>query len=649
MLRFDEVSKSFGVKVIVEKADLVIHSGERVGLIGANGVGKTTVMRMITGEMEWDGGEISQVGAIRIGVLKQELTHTDHSILQTTLAGHHELISLRHQRNELRHALEMDASQQDLVHQLGEVECRLETLGTYDAEARAGAILQGLGFAPQMLEEPVSAFSGGWRMRVALAQALFAEPDLLLLDEPTNHLDLESVAWLEGFLSQWRGGLLMISHNRSFLNRVVQVIVELANGQLTRYVGNFDRYLEQKAAWLEQQQKSAAQQQLRVEALERFIRRFRAKATKARQVQSRIKALNRLERVEVAEDKKQAPIIRLPPAAPCHRQMLNVQNMVYSYGEQPVFQGATFSIQRGDKIGLLGVNGSGKSTLLKLAAGSLQAGGGKWQVGEGVKAAYFTQHSLESLQPEHTVLESLEAAVTDSRPQSELRSLLGGFLFSGEDAFKPVSVLSGGERARLALARLFVSGANLLLLDEPTNHLDMEARAALADALESYGGTLLVVSHDQDVLESVCEQFWLVGEGKVTPWEGELQSYLTESSQRRSVKSESNSSNSGGNRRDTRRQWAELREEANRRLRPLRSQLSQLEEKIHRWETEQKELETFLASASAYEEGQRNQLARSVVRNGELTTQLHEAMGQWETLSHEIDQLEQELKKQLAK
>ena len=348
----------------------------------------------------------------------------------------------------------------------------------------------GLGFAREEFEQPLNTFSGGWRMRVALARLLFSRPDLLLLDEPTNHLDIESVTWLEKFLARFSETLIVISHDRAFLNRVTGIIVELDNTRLTRYVGNFDRYLEQREAHIDQLEKAAVKQERRAAELESFIRRFRAKATKARQAQSRVKMLEKMKPVERVVVKTQAPKIRLPDPPASAYEALKVSDLAKSFGTNHVFSGVNLTLIRGQKIGLLGANGAGKTSFLKIVSGDLEPSGGRSKPGDRVRVGYFAQHSLDALEPNLTVMESAAASARTDVGKTVLRTLLGGFLFSGDAVFKKVAVLSGGERARLALAKLFLTGANLLLLDEPTNHLDMAARAALEEALEEYSGTL---------------------------------------------------------------------------------------------------------------------------------------------------------------
>ncbi|MBF0124837.1 MAG: ABC-F family ATP-binding cassette domain-containing protein [Magnetococcales bacterium] len=646
MIRFERVSKAFGAQVILSQADWEINPGERIGLIGANGVGKTTLLRLILGELEADAGTIARHSHQRLGVVRQEILASDRSLIEETLCGHEELVRLRQQRQQLRQHLTDHSSDQTALARLGEVDCRLETLGTYDAEARAGAILLGLGFSNAALTQPVTTCSGGWRMRLALAQALFAQPDLLLLDEPTNHLDLESVTWLEYHLAQWPKTLILISHNRSFLDRTVTTLMELEAGQLSRYPAPFEHYVARKAERLRGLVKAAAEQQRRMAALERFIDRFRAKATKARQVQSRIKMLGRMELIEASEPQRQPPRIQLPVPGPCPRELCTLHQASCRYDDRTVLANVNLNLLRGDKIGLLGVNGAGKSTLLKLCAGLLTAASGRVMYGAGVRPAWFAQHALETLVPQDSVLASAEAA-QPTATRASVRQLLGSFLFSGDEVFKSVAVLSGGERARLALVRLFLSGANLLLLDEPTNHLDMEARTALTDALEAYQGTFILISHDRDLLESVCSHYWLVADGRVQVWEQGLDAYLEQSLLQRNNRDTAPVTATSGNRRDLRRQTAELRERLARETAVLRQQRQLLEQQITQMEKEQAQLDQWLAAPERYQDNNKELLTAQLIRHQQLAFALEQALASWEQVSRTIEAHEQQTQEAL--
>ncbi|MBF0323035.1 MAG: ABC-F family ATP-binding cassette domain-containing protein, partial [Magnetococcales bacterium] len=610
MLRLEKVAKRFGPRLLLENADLAIHAGEKVGLIGPNGAGKTTLFRIFLGQEEIDAGRVEVLPRARLGILRQELAGSGGSILAETLQGDQELIALEQERDMHHQELEQATTpdqQERISHRLGEIDHRLETIDAYSAHSRAGAILMGLGFTRADLDQPLASFSGGWRMRVALAQLLFSRPDLMLLDEPTNHLDLESVTWLESYLKRLPGTLIVVSHDRAFLNRVTEVTVEMGGGSLTRYQGAFDAYLEQKATRMHLLEKEAEKRDQRAAELERFINRFRAKATKAKQVQSRVKALEKLAPVARPQERILAPRIRLPEPAPCAREVLSVRALKKNFGDKKVFSGVDLSIWRGEKIGLLGANGYGKSTFLKLVAGQVQPDAGTLKLGDRVHPAYYAQHAMDALDANQTILESACSMATRDMPESAVRSLLGGFLFSGDMVFNRVNVLSGGERARLALARLFLTGSNFLLLDEPTNHLDMVARANLGDALESYSGTLVLVSHDRDLLEGVCDRYLVAGDGAIRPLEDGLEGYLAQITSARSASSSEPTEQAAGSpppsvrsERDVRRLAAEIRNRLHRDTRELRSRSQKLEQKIHILEQERAHIQGQLANPNLY-------------------------------------------------
>ncbi|MEO5340229.1 MAG: ABC-F family ATP-binding cassette domain-containing protein [Magnetococcus sp. MYC-9] len=642
MILLENISKSFGAQTLLQKASLALYAGEKVGLIGPNGAGKSTLLRIIEGLEEVDTGRVSRHDALRIGTLRQEMEPSERSILQETLRGDRELTHLRKEHQQLQRQLEADGDGSETEHQRlagqwGALDHRLEEIGSYTAESRASALLMGLGFAREALDQPLNAFSGGWRMRVALAQLLFSKPDLFLLDEPTNHLDMESVAWFENYLRRLPQTFVAVSHDRGFLNRVTQVTVELESGELNRFQGAFDSYIEQKAALLEQREKLLLQQGRRVEAINRFISRFRAKATKARQVQSRVKQLQKLEVLEPLAAKAEVPAIRLPEPGRSPLKMVSVRGVKKSFTESPVLSGVNLECLRGEKIGLLGPNGAGKTTLLKLLAGTLAVDEGEVRLGERVQAAYFTQHAMDALNPESTLLAEAGAATPQGMGETALRTLLGSFLFSGNEVFKQVKVLSGGERARLALLRMFLSGANLLLLDEPTNHLDMESRAALTEALESYKGALLLVTHDRDLMQTVCSRFLVVSGGRVTPLEGDLADYLERVTQARDNTPPEAGAQSPAQR-ENKREAVKKREQANAVWKLKRQQAKQLENRIHQLETEQSALSQALADPDMYQAAHKERLGELLERDKRVTAELARDYAEWERLSLAIEQ-----------
>ncbi|MBF0178569.1 MAG: ABC-F family ATP-binding cassette domain-containing protein [Magnetococcales bacterium] len=656
MLTIEKITKNLGGRRVLDQADLVVHPGERVGLIGPNGAGKTTLLRLIAQETDADEGAIRMRGGVRIGLLRQEILDGEYTLLATTLAGDEELMTLRDERARIEADLLEERPgphHEELAARMGEIDLRLTTLESHSAEGRAAVILMGLGFAPQDLERPLANFSGGWRMRAQLARLLFSRADLLLLDEPTNHLDLESAAWLENRIRKSPGGLAMIlvSHDRSFLNRTTNITVELEAGRLSRFAGPFDAWLEQKNALMESLEKNAARQGKRREELECFIRRFRAKATKARQVQSRVKMLEKMAPVATVTKGPPPPRIRFPVPPACAREVLAIRRLTKGYDGRELFSGVNLTLERGEKVGVVGINGAGKSTLLKLIAGEAVADAGEVIPGERVKVARFAQHALESLNPDKTVLESAAEAAPDQFGLTALRTLLGGLLFSGEAVETRVANLSGGERVRLALARMFLSGANLLLLDEPANHLDMAARAALEEALTDYPGAVLLVTHDRDLMEAACDRLWVVAGGKVVAWEGGLEDYLANVIREERAFASPANTEGGGTRdaRELRRLSAQTRDRMRRETAGQRARLEKLEKSIALLEGEQQDLQAGLADPDAYAAASREGLKEKLTRAGQVEQALHAAMEEWEALSLALAACEAAVEEELAR
>jgi len=529
MIHLDRISRQFGPQILFENLSWLLPGGARIGLVGPNGAGKTTLLRLLAALDEPDAGAIHRPRGFQVGYLPQEIeTIGEGTVLASVLDGAPELRRLEEEIQQLESRLATlrpdDAHAAELTHDYGETRHRFEALGGDQAEARARAVLTGLGVPQTRFGEPLALLSGGWRMRVVLARLLLAAPDLLLLDEPTNHLDLDAIDWLEHFLDDFSGTFVVVSHDRYFLNRMVRQVAELERGRLTLFTGNYDRYVEEKVSRDAQQEKAAKEQAREVARVERFVERFRYKATKARQVQERIRALAKVERIEAPS---RAARIRFgfPPAPRSGDLVVRAEGLVKSYGEIAVFQGCDFRLRRGDRVALVGPNGSGKSTLLKMLAGQVAPDDGTVVLGENVHIRTFAQHQLEALDPRATVLEELEK-VAEPGARQRLRSLLGRFLFSGDDIDKKVGNLSGGEKARLALARMLIRPANLLLLDEPTNHLDLRSREVLEEALDDYAGTLVVVSHDRYFINRIATTIGEVGNGHVRFYPGDYDTFL---------------------------------------------------------------------------------------------------------------------------
>jgi ATP-binding cassette, subfamily F, member 3 len=529
MLSLQNAGKRFGPRVLFTEANWLIRSNEKTALVGANGTGKSTLMKVLAGLESLDYGIMQQTRGMSMGYLPQEgLRLTGRTVFEECLSVFDELRAMQGeiegaaaQMSELDHA---SAEYEAAAERFSMLQERFHALDGYALDAQVGTVLTGLGFGKEDWSRQVDEFSGGWQMRIAMAKLLLAKPNLLLLDEPTNHLDLETRNWLEDYLHSYPFGYILISHDRYFLDVTIDRTVEIWNKRLTIFQGNYTKYLSQKDERLAQLQAAYKNQRDQVEHLEAFINRFRAQATKAKQVQSRIKELEKIERIEIPEEE---PVIhfKFPQPAPSGRMVVEAEGLGKSYGSKRVFSNARFSIERGDRVALVGVNGAGKSTLIKLLTGVEQPTEGAIKLGHNVVSEYFAQDQYKVLDPEARMLDDMSRAAVKV-PESELRSLLGCFLFSGDDVFKRLGVLSGGERNRFALARILVSPSNFLLLDEPTNHLDMRAKDVLLDAIAAFSGTVVFVSHDRYFIDRLATRVIEVENGVLTNYPGNYEDYL---------------------------------------------------------------------------------------------------------------------------
>src|SRR3982750_2172225 len=529
MIQLNAAGKSYGDKLLFDGVDLLITPRDRVGLVGANGTGKSTFLKILAGLETLDYGSVSVAKGITAGYLPQDgLTLTGRTVFAECMSVFSRLREMEHELEQLTSRMaEIDhtsAEYEKVAERYHQIEHEFRVHDGYAIDAQVGAVLAGLGFGPEDWNRQTDEFSGGWQMRISLAKLLLQKPNLLLLDEPTNHLDLESRNWLEQYLADYPFALVLISHDRYFLDVTVNRIVEIWNKKIWTYSGNYEKYLSQKTQRQEQLEAAYKNQKDRIEQLEIFINRFRYQATKAKQVQSRIKEFEKIERIQLPEEEKTIHFT-FPQPKPSGRIVAQFKNVSKRYGSKLIFGGADFTIERGDRIALVGVNGAGKSTLIKLLAGTEPLSSGEYTLGHNVDPDYFAQDQYKELDTEARILDDLSSAAPRTT-QTELRNLLGCFLFSEDDVFKRIGVLSGGERNRYALARMLLHPSNFLLLDEPTNHLDIRAKDVLLEALEKFTGPLVFVSHDRYFIENLATRVFEIGEGEVRVFPGNYTDYL---------------------------------------------------------------------------------------------------------------------------
>jgi ATP-binding cassette subfamily F protein 3 len=519
MISINDLTFLIGSRALYDEANWHIKPGDRVGLIGANGTGKSTLLKIIVGEYAPSSGTISMAKDLKIGYLNQDLLSYDshYSILHVAMEAFERQNLLHDEIEELLKLIETDYSEETL-NKLSDKQQEFEALDGYNIEYRANEILAGLGFGTDDQHRPLNTFSGGWRMRVMLAKILLQDPDILLLDEPTNHMDLPSIKWLETYLAGFEGAIVIVSHDRYFLDKIVRKTVESRKGKLTVYAGNYSFYLEEKALRGEIQKGEFKNQQAKIKQEERLIERFKAKASKAKMAQSRMKALDKMERVEDVDDDNPTVNFSFKFSKPSGRHVVRIEHAAKSYPNVDILKNAEGVIEKGDKIALIGANGKGKSTLLRMIAGT-EKFSGMIETGHNVTTTFFAQHQLESLHLENTILEELQA-FAPKHTDTELRSILGCFLFTGDDVFKKIKVLSGGEKSRVALAKSLTTDSNFLILDEPTNHLDIQSVNILIQALQQYEGTFISVSHDRYFLDNVANKIWWLEEEKIKEYPG---------------------------------------------------------------------------------------------------------------------------------
>jgi len=636
VIRISNLVLARGAKRLLDGASVTVHAGHKVGLIGPNGSGKSSLFALILGELHQDAGSVELPPAWTIAHVAQETPATATPAIEFVLDGDRELREIERDLAATEAASAVDPERHGEA--LALLHHRFEDIGGYAARARAATLLSGLGFSAARHGDPVTGFSGGWRMRLNLAQALMCRSDLLLLDEPTNHLDLDAVLWLEDWLARYAGTLLLITHDRDFLDAVVTTIVHVDGLKLRTYTGNYSQFERERAQQLALQQASYVKQQRQIAHLQAFVDRFRAKATKAKQAQSRIKALERMERIAAAH--VDSPFeFAFAPVAAAAQQLLRLEHVTLGYGNAPpVLADIDWGILSGDRIGLLGPNGAGKSTLLKAIAGKLVPRSGERHVAQTLSIGYFAQHQVEQLRASESPLWHM-AKLDPAAREQELRDFLGGFDFRGDMVTHAVGRFSGGEKARLTLALIVRQKPNLLLLDEPTNHLDIEMREALAEALQDYDGALVVVAHDRHLLRATTDALWLVADGAVVPFDGDLDDYREWVLARARRGAEPGDPAASANRKAQKRAEAELRQREYAKRRPLVDKLGKLEREMAALGTEKKAIEDWLASADAYIETAKDRLRENLARQGDLNWRLARLEAQWFEISEALEKL----------
>ena len=636
MIRLQQLNLHLGSKTILQQADLTVHDGHKLAVVGANGAGKSTLFKLLLGQLVPDQGELYIPKNWRIAHMAQEVAASEKSALDYVLDGHEDY-------RKIEQAISAaEASGQD--NELARLHGEFELIHGYQVPQLGKTMLAGLGFKTEQMSQPVSAFSGGWRMRLNLAKALIMPSDLLLLDEPTNHLDLDAAMWLEGFLQKYRGTLLLISHDRDFIDSVANGIVHLHTMQLNLYSGNYADFERRRAERLAQQQSLYEQQQAQIEHIESFITRFKAKASKAKQAQSRVKALERMERIAPAHVDSEFQF-QFPNADKYSDPLLNLEQASIGYGEKVQLEKVNFTLRPGDRIGLLGANGAGKSTLIKAIVGQLELMQGEYFSGEYLGIGYFAQHQVDELDLALSPVEHLQK-LTPGTSEQVARNFIGGFGFNGDQAIENCDSFSGGELARLALARIAWLKPNLLILDEPTNHLDLDMRHALTLALQNYDGAIMVVSHDRHLLSNTVDEFWLVHDGLVDVFDGDLDDYrlfikqaLLDSEDKPAKQDAANNENSAEAKKEKKRREAEMR----KLMSPLKKKVDKLEALVETLQGQLEEVEEQLADTELYEAANKERLQKVLNEQAKLKQELESTEEEWMEKLEELEQLQQSL------
>lgn len=622
MLSISNLNFYFGSRALYDGANLHIKPKAKIGLIGANGTGKSTLLRLISGEYTPDGGNISKSGDCTIGFLNQDLLsyQTDDSILEVAMQAFGRQLELQKEIDQVLHKMETNYEDKD-VDLLARLQEEFERLDGYTIQSKTEEILEGLGFNTNDLTRPLRLFSGGWRMRVMLAKLLLQKPSLLLLDEPTNHLDLPSIEWVENYIHDYEGAIVVVSHDRYFLDRTIDHIAEVSGAKITLYPGNYSYYTEEKSLRNEIQKGAFENQQAQIRQTERFIERFKAKASKSRQVQSRVKALEKIDIIDDVIDEKAKVNFKFNFGTEPGRFILFLENISKAYGEKVILKSTSATINRGDKIALIGANGKGKSTLLRVISGTEEIEGER-RTGHNVIESFFAQHQLESLNVDNTLIDELKATGT-TKTEMELRSVLGCFLFSGEEVFKKIKVLSGGEKSRVALAKVLISEANFLLLDEPTNHLDMQSVNILIQALQQYEGTYVVVSHDRYFVSHIANKIWYIEDHEIKEYPGSFDEYETWMASRPTIQTTVNASKAKPKPELAPVEHKPVNQNTEKAIEKLEKSIMELEQEIEKIELEM----ASVAAASKFDALKELEAKRHAVQ-----VKLEEITTEWELL-----------------
>ncbi|RPI00221.1 MAG: ABC transporter ATP-binding protein [Calditrichaeota bacterium] len=637
MVHLKGISFSIGERRLIDDIDWIIPNGSRFALIGPNGTGKTTLFRIITQNLSSQSGVLLKPKEYTIGFLPQEeIEFSDSTILHSAMQGKAELLRLAAEIDQLRIQVEQPGHSENLLKKLGEMEHQFDSWGGYSLEAQAKAVLSGLGFGKDDMTRSLREFSGGWRMRVYLARLLLLNPDLLLLDEPTNHLDLTALEWLEQYLANFGGSIIIISHDRYFIDRLAREIFELVHGRLKHYAGNYHYYEQQKVIDLAQTEAKIAQLSRERSRQQAFIDRFRYKATKATQVQSRLKMLNRLEDIDHLPVEHRYSF-KLSVSTESYLEVLTFKNVTFAYDTPAVLDNIDLEIYRGQKIALVGDNGAGKTTLTRLIVGQLSPQFGQVTLGQRVKIAYYAQHQIEALDFHATVYDQVASTVADVH-LPRIRDVLGLFGFHGDDVFKPISVLSGGEKARVSLTQILLSPVNFLIMDEPTNHLDIASREALENALVDFNGTLLLISHDRYFLDKIVNRVIEVHDRALTGYEGNYTDYLNKRmfSAQQTIAGKSETP-IGRRLKDEKRKEAELRQSVSQKRRELNAEIENCESNIDQLEKRKVVVESLLGVPDTYKNG--DQAASLTREYHQIKDAIEEWLRKWETTSSMLEEL----------